>query len=454
VKKYQLLSIIFLITFGGGSLCNLLRQQPANDTIKEISTLKTVLPDAESFSDKTGVPPHYKAFKTNPATGEKELAGVAFLTTDIVPEIRGYAGPIKIMVGMDTHGTLIKIHILSHSETPAYVSTLGQFIEQFHSLDIKNTFHLGKDIDGMTRATVSSEAIVRAVEKSMKIVAVKILYLHVPKVNTPKVSIPLDQILLPIILFGIAVLGVILHNNILRWVSLLGGLGYLGLLKSTMVSVIQIANIGLLKFPIFTNCPLWYLLVGLTLVTTLALGMVYCGSLCPFASLQELLYNAFHKIFPKKIRLSKVVDRKARYLKYTILFAAVLISLILGNASAANFEPYILLFTAHTTQIGWVFLMVILTASVFHFRFWCKYLCPMGAFNGLLAKVSLLKIHLGDDCGGCQICAKVCPTEAIKMDAFNRPMIDYPECVLCNKCITKCPKGTMSLQKTSYAKTG
>jgi polyferredoxin len=90
--------------------------------------------------------------------------------------------------------------------------------------------------------------------------------------------------------------------------------------------------------------------------------------------------------------------------------------------------------------------------SAFHFRFWCKYLCPIGAFNGLIAHKSLVKIKLGDKCDGCQICDRICPVEAITMDGKNRPVIDYPECILCGKCIEKCPEGALNIINLNYEK--
>ncbi len=57
--------------------------------------LKGVIPEATSSSHTLQYPPHYRLYKAN------ELIGIAYLTTDVVPEEKGYAGPIEILVGLD-----------------------------------------------------------------------------------------------------------------------------------------------------------------------------------------------------------------------------------------------------------------------------------------------------------------------------------------------------------------
>lgn len=448
MKKYKLITRIFLITFIAGACFNLLRefQSKAKEAKKEIEARSLVLPEAAQFSPKGGTPPHSKAYSTSAQT-DNDWMGLAIVTTDITPEIRGYAGPIKMMVGMDRKGSITKIHVISHSETPSYVFDLDTFLDQFRSRGVKDSFVLGKDIDGISRATISSEAITRAVEKSLKLAGHQVLGLETSGLVLEERPLPIDQIVIPLILFGIAVLGVVSHNTIVRWTALAGGLLYFGIIKSTMVSVVQIANICLLKFPSFHQSPLWYMLIGLTLLTTPLWGMVFCGSLCPFAAVQELLYNIVHRKerWPKRT-ISEKIDQFSRYAKYGVLLTAVIVSVLLNNASAANIEPFLTLFTLNATKLGWALLLLTLLAAIFHFRFWCKHLCPVGGCLGLIARMSLFKIRLGDNCVNCDACEKICPTRAITMNEQKLPVIDYPECILCGKCVQKCPKQSLSLR--------
>jgi len=347
---------------------------------------------------------------------------------------------------MDPKGAIIDIHIISHSETPSYVLELDAFLDQFPSKSIKDAYILGKDIDGISRATITSEAIARAVERSLKKVAADVLGLEVAGALAETKPLPVGEIVIPLVLFGIAVAGVLTYNSVVRWAALLGGLLYFGLVKSTMVSTVHVANLFLLKFPSFAQSPLWYMMVGLTLLTTILWGMVYCGSLCPFASVQELLYNMFSRKKDRSPGLSYAMDRRARYMKYAVLVVAIAISIILGNASAASIEPFLTLFTQNAGAIGWVLLIFMLAAAMFHFRFWCEYLCPVGAVLGLVAHKSFFKIKLSKECTHCELCERVCPTRALIMDEHKDPEIDYPECILCGKCVEKCPQHSLKIQ--------
>src|SRR5437879_6233650 len=73
---------------------------------------KQLFPAATGFSTKEGDPPHFKAYINDPAT--KTVGGYVFWTTEIEPLERAYDGPIKMLVGMDTKGTLTGIIVVDH----------------------------------------------------------------------------------------------------------------------------------------------------------------------------------------------------------------------------------------------------------------------------------------------------------------------------------------------------
>jgi ferredoxin len=71
-------------------------------------------------------------------------------------------------------------------------------------------------------------------------------------------------------------------------------------------------------------------------------------------------------------------------------------------------------------------------------RFFCKYLCPAGAFYGIVGKVSPMKVKRNDNlCVNCDKCSKVCP---VNIDVANTKYVNTAECINCNICITSCPK--------------
>ena len=133
--------------------------------------LKQLFPLAASFSGKEGAPPHFKVY-----TAGQKLSGVAFLTTDVTPSERGYEGPIKILVGMDTAGLLTGIIVVSHHE-PFGRRSIDRpaFPTQFVGKNIRDPFRVGGDIDYVSRATISVTSASRMIRDGARAVADKVL---------------------------------------------------------------------------------------------------------------------------------------------------------------------------------------------------------------------------------------------------------------------------------------
>src|SRR5580692_5591679 len=130
--------------------------------------LKQLFPSAATFSPKEGEPPHFKAFVNDPRSGQT-LAGFAFWTTELEPLERGYDGPIKILVGMDTKGVLTGIIVTDHHEPYGNFSVdPPQFAAQFKGKSIRDPFKVGADIDAVSRASISVTSASRAVRNSAR----------------------------------------------------------------------------------------------------------------------------------------------------------------------------------------------------------------------------------------------------------------------------------------------
>lgn len=131
--------------------------------------LRYLFPEAASFSDKQGSPPHYEAYGPAVDGHSPELLGLAFWTTELDPLERGYDGPIKMLVGMDTQGKLTRIIVTEHHEPYGYFSIeRPKFADQFEGKDIRDPFRIGQDIDGISRATISVRSASRAVRNSAR----------------------------------------------------------------------------------------------------------------------------------------------------------------------------------------------------------------------------------------------------------------------------------------------
>lgn len=149
------------VVLGQGSIDATLRAQ-----------LKELFPAAESFSEKEGSPPHFKAYGPKGADGQPELLGLAYWTTELEPLERGFDGPIKMLVGMDTTGVIQKVIVTDHREPYGYFSVdLPEFVKQFENKNIRDRFRVGEDIDAITRATVTVTSASRAVRNSSRRIA-------------------------------------------------------------------------------------------------------------------------------------------------------------------------------------------------------------------------------------------------------------------------------------------
>lgn len=148
-------------------------------TDADIAQLKEVMPDADSFSEKAGDPPVYKAFVTAEEGAEPELIGYLFETPDYPPEEIGYSAPIEVLVGMDLVGELSGIKVLYYRES--YKSIRGDFLNserfpnQFEGMSVSDGFRVGRDVDGVSRATITSWATSRGIRNAARSVALNYL---------------------------------------------------------------------------------------------------------------------------------------------------------------------------------------------------------------------------------------------------------------------------------------
>ncbi len=356
------------------------------EELDERKFFNDVYPEALFFSSKSDNPPHYKVFNK-----KNELQGIIFLTTDIFPGEKGYAGPIKILVGLDKQGNITGIKIISHSETPSYAGAITEqwFTSKYKNLNVNNSFEIGKDVDGITRATITVTSINRVVKKSIRSMGEKIFKLPVPKEEE---FIYLDMLInkdIPLVigLFILAVIAFKSHKKSLRNLTLILGIIYLGFFLENFLSIINILNILFWKLPNFTNHILWYIIILLILLTTFLWGRIYCYYICPFGGIQEFIYslNRLGTVPPPDI------EKKARYFKFIILWIIVMVASISGNFFLTSYEPFGTLFGKIGTILAWSLVLVTLISSFLYNRFWCKFFCSAGAVLDFLSKFSISK---------------------------------------------------------------
>src|SRR5690606_16851919 len=240
----------------------------------------------------------------------------------------------------------------------------------------------------------------------------------------------LDVILLGALL-ALVMAAFLSKKSAIRWSAMTMTLLYLGFYKAGFLSVSHITSLIKQGPGVFTSNLTTLMIVGFTLITTLIWGRIFCSSLCPFGALQDFLA----RFSPKRWRL-KVPQRihdNALYVKYGILALIIGTALVNSNLSIFQyFEPFGTLFFFSSSALLWAILTVILLACLVVERFYCRYVCPLGAALGVVSILSPFKIKRVPQCTLCKVCEHACPTGAIR-----GPEIDFKECVRCDVCEIK-----------------
>ena len=150
---------------------------------KPEAELKQLFPAAAAFSALGGDPLHFKVYGADPkTTPSTPPIGIAFWTTDMVPQEHGYHGPIHILVGLDMTGVLTGVVVTYDSEPYGYFSVQPpKFAAQFKGKRITDPFRVGGDVDAVSRASITISSAARAIRDSSRMVAAKLLPPEVAK---------------------------------------------------------------------------------------------------------------------------------------------------------------------------------------------------------------------------------------------------------------------------------
>ena len=190
----------------------------------------------------------------------------------------------------------------------------------------------------------------------------------------------------------------------------------------------------------------------LTVFMGIILGRTFCGNICPFGALFEFV----GKLNSKKIKISEAMNKKLSYLKYGVLVAMVGMAWATHSLWISAFGPYYGM--SHMWEgvglldeapIAALVLVLVIIGAFFIERFFCRYLCPVGAFYSLFNKFSPLKVKREKDCYQCGKCSAACP---MGIDVKSVEVVNNPECIECGLCVDACPKPGEFLQMEWFGK--
>ncbi len=219
-------------------------------------------------------------------------------------------------------------------------------------------------------------------------------------------------------------------------------LGWLGWVVGAQFSVLHVINwiqsveVGF-DLAFFLMEPLIFLIAVFVAISALLWGRAaFCGWMCPFGALQELLNRLAVRLRIPQVAVPKAVAERLTALKYLIFVGLVALTFYAVDMAyaASSIEPFktaiTFRFDAPWPAVAWALLLLGIGLTVE--RFYCRFLCPLGAGLAILGRLRMFDwLKRRAECGSpCTRCEKVCPVGAIRRDGA----IDMNECFYCLDC--------------------
>lgn len=341
---------------------------------------------------------------------ESESAEAYIFSTDkLAPGIRGYGGPIIMAVMIDRNGVIRDFEVVESNETSAYLyDMLASWTRKLIGKNLFGSNPLA-GVDSVTGATMTSSAIALSLRKAGQSFASQVLGLDVAVSKAGRTWLPDRGFVLVV---ALAVLALVLRRNPsirLRRLFLIVVLVFAGLFLNLQYSVAHVFSLLSLNLPP-AGWNAAFLFVLLLPAFVLLFGNVYCGYLCPFGALQELAGDLSHlperatrrfrDLLPMRGSRSLKADpdkktwRYGRLMKFGLMFILIMSYAATLDPDLASNDPLVTVFGAGKPCFVAAIVAVVLVLSFFYKRFWCRNLCPTGAFLSLLNGVHLLKRYI------------------------------------------------------------
>ncbi len=343
---------------------------------------------------------------------------------NVAADVRGYAGPLNLLVSVDAGGKLRGVRHLASNETPSYIVGIAAWLQGLKGVDLSGA-ELGlQRVDALSGATVSSRAALAAVNRTAAVAGRAAFGKSFATVSdqadagselqTPRFLVTLALLLVSIPIY--------LSGSERARLGLLGAsLVLLGFWLNSLVTEIDLVNLGLGHLTSLSENPQRWLLLGFVLLSGLAFGQLWCGYLCPFGALQEFA-SRLGRLLGLRRYPQRPLEVRLRFLKFLLLGLTLAAVLLSGDAFWVSFNPMQHAFGGRPG--GWMLwvLGASLLGALVYFRFWCRYLCPFGAFLALSNKFALLR--------------RFAPKRRFEhCDLGVKEEFDV-DCIRCNRCLS------------------
>ncbi len=225
------------------------------------------------------------------------------------------------------------------------------------------------------------------------------------------------------------------------WITSIGFVGFGMLAQPSITQVLAWFHSILFhwEWELFLSDPFIFIFWWFIIITVFVWGRgVFCGWMCPFGSLTELLYKIAGKIGLARFQFKPrgALHDRLKWLKYGIFWSLLVVSLFsMGLAEKlAEVEPFKTTFLVGIFNRAWpysLFVAILLGLSLFTERPFCKYLCPLGAALAMPTTFRWFGLKRKAECTTCHACAAGCGSLAID----EQGVIDHRECMLCLDCM-------------------
>ncbi|MCH5139115.1 4Fe-4S binding protein, partial [Clostridiaceae bacterium UIB06] len=181
------------------------------------------------------------------------------------------------------------------------------------------------------------------------------------------------------------------------------------------------------------------------MIVTILMGRWFCGWICAFGAYNDLVYFISKKIFNRKFKVDERVDSILKYTKYVILIFIIIVSWTFGSSILQSTSPWDVFgqitnisSIVYNLLIGLILLVLITIGAAFIERFFCRYLCPLGAIFAILSRIGIVKINKPKaDCDKCRACTINC---SMGLELYQLDCAKGGNCINCLKCAEVCPR--------------
>ncbi|WP_459480309.1 FMN-binding protein [Clostridium saccharoperbutylacetonicum] len=181
------------------------------------------------------------------------------------------------------------------------------------------------------------------------------------------------------------------------------------------------------------------------MLVTILIGRWFCGWICAFGAYNDLIYFIAKKVFKGKFKIDEKADSILKYAKYVILLFIIIVSWTFGSSILESTSPWDVFgqitnisTIVNNLLIGLILLVLITIGAAFIERFFCRYLCPLGAVFSIISKVGIVKINKPKaDCGKCRACTMNC---SMGLNLYKGDYAKGGDCINCLKCTEVCPR--------------